>query len=155
MHGPRGMSIDIPWPYRLGNSDTIKQSSCVAEFRKWPGNMRIRQTIRPANNGMSTRHFEQAPRVDRPPLCLCSATSNSLPATQGQRWKDANSRRRDGYAERGVQEFTCHQPSSGKANFVSSSFHGRSFVLMSMSVILMVRRSSGSARPLDSLATSG
>ena len=41
-------------------------------------------------------------------------------------WKDANSRRRGGYAERGVQEFTCHQPSSGKANFVSSSFHGRS-----------------------------
>jgi hypothetical protein len=71
------------------------------------------------------------------------------------RWKDANSRSRRGYAARGVQDWTFHQQSSGKANFVSSSFHGRSLVLTSMSVILMVRRSSGSARPLNSLATSG
>jgi hypothetical protein len=67
MHGPRGLSIDILGPYSLRNSGTTKQSSCVAEFRKWPENKRIRQRIRPANNRMSTRHFEQAPRVDRPP----------------------------------------------------------------------------------------
>ena len=34
-----------------------------------------------------TRHFEQAPRVDRPPPTLCYATSSTLPATQGQRWE--------------------------------------------------------------------
>jgi hypothetical protein len=33
-------------------------------------------------------HFEQAPRVDRPPSILCCATFGSLPATQGQRSKD-------------------------------------------------------------------
>jgi hypothetical protein len=31
------------------------------------------------------RHFEQAPRVDRPPSALGYATPSSLPATQGQR----------------------------------------------------------------------
>ena len=31
------------------------------------------------------RHFEQAPRVDRPPLSLSYATPGPLPATQGQR----------------------------------------------------------------------
>ena len=35
------------------------------------------------------RHFEQAPRVDRPPPTFCSAPSGFLPATQGQRSKDA------------------------------------------------------------------
>jgi len=35
---------------------------------------------------------EQAPRVDRPLKALCCATTVSLPATQGQRWKDADSR---------------------------------------------------------------
>ena len=30
-------------------------------------------------------NFEQAPRVDRPPPSLCSATASFLPATQGQR----------------------------------------------------------------------
>jgi hypothetical protein len=34
---------------------------------------------------VGTRHFEQALRADRPPQDLCFATSNSLPATQGQR----------------------------------------------------------------------
>ena len=34
------------------------------------------------------RHFEQAPRVDRPPSSLSYATPGSLPATQGQRSKD-------------------------------------------------------------------
>jgi len=32
------------------------------------------------------RPFEQAPRVDRPPSSLCSATLDSLPATQEQRY---------------------------------------------------------------------
>jgi hypothetical protein len=32
------------------------------------------------------RHFEQAPRVDRPPPTLSYATPGSLPATQGQRY---------------------------------------------------------------------
>jgi hypothetical protein len=31
------------------------------------------------------RHFEQAPRVDRPQPALCSTTPSFLPATQGQR----------------------------------------------------------------------
>ena len=31
------------------------------------------------------RHFEHAPRVDRPPSSLSYATPGSLPATQGQR----------------------------------------------------------------------
>lgn len=98
----------------------------------------------------SNKPFEWTGRHQRSAL-----TIQSLPATQGQRWKDANSRSRRGYAERGVQYFTCHQPSSGKANFVSSSSQGRKVVLTSMSVILMVRRSFGSAPPLNSLATSG
>jgi hypothetical protein len=34
------------------------------------------------------RHFEQAPRVDRPQPALCSTTPGFLPATQGQRSKD-------------------------------------------------------------------
>ena len=34
------------------------------------------------------QHFEQAPRVDRPPATLCIATASYLPATQGQRWMD-------------------------------------------------------------------
>ena len=34
------------------------------------------------------RHFEQAPRVDRPPKALCQATPGPLPATQGQRYTD-------------------------------------------------------------------
>ena len=54
-----------------------------------------------------------------------------------------------------LSPLACHHLSSGKASCVSSSFHGRSLVLMSMSVILMVRRSSVSNRPLNSLATSG
>jgi hypothetical protein len=37
---------------------------------------------------VETRHFEQAPRVDRPPPDLCCATPGSLPATQGQRSAD-------------------------------------------------------------------
>ena len=35
------------------------------------------------------RTSEQALRVDRPPSALSFATCGSLPATQGQRWKDA------------------------------------------------------------------
>jgi hypothetical protein len=35
--------------------------------------------------------FEQALRVDRPPSGLSYATPGSLPATQGQRWKDVSS----------------------------------------------------------------
>ena len=38
---------------------------------------------------MRMRHFEQALRVDRPPPSLCFATPCTLPATQGQRSKDA------------------------------------------------------------------
>ncbi len=36
------------------------------------------------------RHFEQAPRVDRPPTALCGGAASSLPATQGQRSKDVS-----------------------------------------------------------------
>ena len=79
----------------------------------------------------------------------------SLRAGDGQRSKDANSRSRRGYAQSGVKEFICHQPSSEQANFFFSSFYGRRVVLTSMSVILMVRRSSGSVQPLNSLAISG
>jgi hypothetical protein len=79
----------------------------------------------------------------------------SQPASDLERWKDANIRSRRGYAERGIQYLSYHQPSSGKANFVSSASQGRKVVLSSMSVILIVRRSFGLAPPLNSLATSG
>lgn len=36
--------------------------------------------------------LQHPPRVDRPPPTLCGAALRSLPATQGQRWKDADSR---------------------------------------------------------------
>ena len=77
--------------------------------------------------------------------------SRNRPMTSG---KDADSHCRRGPAETGLQHLTCHQLSSETANFVCSS-HGRRVVLTSMSVILMVRRSSDSAQPLNSLATSG
>jgi hypothetical protein len=70
-------------------------------------------------------------------------------------WRDANSHRRCGSAETGVYYLACHQPSSGMANFVSFSSHGRSVVLTFMSVILMVRRSFGSGQLMNLLATSG
>jgi hypothetical protein len=77
-----------------------------------------------------------------------------LPAADLERWKDANIRSRRGYAERGIQYLT-YQPSSGKANFVSSSSQDRKVVHSPVSVILIVRRSFGLAPPLNSLATSG
>jgi hypothetical protein len=41
--------------------------------------------------------------VGRPPTVICFDTTNSLPVTQGQRWKDANSHCRCGYAEKTVK----------------------------------------------------
>ena len=39
---------------------------------------------------LQSLHFEQAPRVDRPPQNLCYTTPGSLPATQGQRYSNAH-----------------------------------------------------------------
>jgi hypothetical protein len=91
---------------------------------------------------MSLCHKHEPPNIQmqRTGLYIMLLGIRNPPTSDLGRSKDANSRSRRGYAERGVQEFTCHQPSSGKGNFVSSSFHGRNLVLTSMSVILMVRR---------------
>ena len=51
------------------------------------------------------------------PVCV----PKSLPATQGQRWKDANSHCSRGYDQTVLSYLICHQPSSGMANLDSSS----------------------------------
>jgi hypothetical protein len=60
-----------------------------------------------------TRHFEQAPQVDRPPPTPCF-DPEALPATQGQRWQDGKQHeeklRQDLEIPRAVQryyDFAC------------------------------------------------